>query len=110
RELGQVKVPESVPGLIAVLNERVEMRRPLPGVGYAANANVAVNANATSSYSDWIANSVPYNSGNTIYNGPINTGEPVYSYPYRYSALSALKTQASPIAIPALRRLYNEMS
>lgn len=82
RKLGEHVLPESVPGLIRVLDEKAKR----PGQVYIGN--VAVNTNVK----------------------PSNTaaGDDIYFYPFRYSAVSALAKQRDPRAVPALRRILPE--
>ncbi len=115
--LSRVKVPESVPGLIAALDER-ELRDRLPSSSnMVSNANVAVAdaiarieaaANAVqtaantvirrSNVSAVIANTAPnsYYSSETV-------------YPLRYWAIAGLAFQEDPRAVPALRRILGEV-
>lgn len=99
QKLSDVKIPESVPGLIEVLNETEKRTIPY-------GANVAANSNMNS-------NVVPRLDRLTMIGGP-NTnakkpnGVEVLSYPYRDAAVAALKKQADARAIPALRRLLPE--
>jgi hypothetical protein len=83
--LDSMVIPESVPGLIAMLNEK-ETRE----------INVPVVANTNATYS---ANS--YN----ITGGMVRQ---VDSYPYRYSAINALAAQKDARAVPALRLLLSQ--
>ncbi|MGI8786215.1 MAG: HEAT repeat domain-containing protein [Pyrinomonadaceae bacterium] len=79
--LQKIKMPESVPGLIAVLNEK-QIRDVSPFVG-----NVSVNANV----------SVKTN------------GEPTEFYPYRDEAVLALITQKDLRAATALRLILPQV-
>jgi hypothetical protein len=82
--LETIAIPESVPGLIALLNEK-EMRE--------------VN--------------VPAGDGNANVSAPSNLSAPtlrqVESYSYRHSALNALAQQKDARAIPALRLLLSQL-
>ncbi|HSI87877.1 MAG TPA: hypothetical protein VK918_02405, partial [Pyrinomonadaceae bacterium] len=111
RGLQTFKIPESVPGLIALLDER-ETRESAPlyrGPVNAANAAVgaaeaaarAANAAATA------ANTVATTNTNAVGTSRANSagGRTEVYYPYRMSAVSALKTQADARAVPALRRI-----
>jgi hypothetical protein len=75
-------IPESVPGLIAMLNEKEKMSVAM------TNANIAVY------------------SGNTAYSN-MNTsgGRMIDTYPYRSYAVAALEKQRSPLAAAPLRQL-----
>lgn len=113
RKLAEIKMPESVPALIELLDEKE--RRVID-----TNTNAAVNAavNAASAAANAVANAA--NSVTTVRTdrftrlGVTNTtsnstrsrnGVEIESYPYRSAAVSALKKQADARAIPALRRL-----
>lgn len=96
RALTEVKMPESVPGLIAIMNERVENKTEAVYDSYSnSNANTASN---------YISDAV-VGMANRAANYANTASGPAYSYPYRYSAISALTKQANPMAAPALRRL-----
>lgn len=92
--LQRFHMPESVPGLIAVLNERASAeaaaknRYPNMVGNVSMNANVAVMSNGY--YSD------EYSSGE--------------SYPYRSMAIQALATQKDARAISALRLVLPEVN
>ena len=88
--LDSVVIPESVPGLIAMLNEKEMM----PEV----NSSTATNANTYSSNT--------YSSNN--YSGAGITRQ-VAHYPYRYGAISALSAQKDVRAVPALRLLMPQV-
>jgi hypothetical protein len=81
--LQSLQIPESVPGLIAVLNEKAAREIP------------SVNANANTVATVYSSNSIVTTGG----------AVPTEYYPYRYSALNALAAQKSAQAIPALRAL-----
>jgi hypothetical protein len=80
--LDSVAIPESVPGLIAMLNEK-ETRE--------VNTVTTVNTNTSSS--------------NTYSGGSVKQ---VDSYPFRYAAINALATQKDARAVPALRFLLSQ--
>ncbi len=83
--LQRIEMPESVPGLISILDEKetVESRQFLPV------ANTAVNAVV-----------------NTATDGEIINRE---VYPHRFSAIQALAKQKNPQAISALRQVLPEV-
>jgi hypothetical protein len=82
--LREYEIPESVPGLIAMLNEKenVEIRD-------SPNANV------------------PVYQGNRPYNSP--AVRQVDNYPYRSAAIAALEKQKSPLAIAPLRLILTQV-
>ncbi|MEO6334590.1 MAG: hypothetical protein ABIO91_06355 [Pyrinomonadaceae bacterium] len=95
RALTQEKLPESVPGLIATLDEK-EMRPTLPRL----TANMNVNA----------ATGVALSSASTAMNVSSNSSglqtEP--NFLLRHAAIEALGFQKDARAAPALRRILNE--
>lgn len=99
RGLASAKIPESVPGLIALLNEEAvpdeddgdDKDTHEPNVA----ANVAVNALRSA------ANTISNVNGVAAPSGP--------TYPYRYLAITALKMQGSFQAVPALKRILPEL-
>jgi hypothetical protein len=114
------KMPESVQGLLAVLDE-VQMRQVPDSSG---NANVMSNANvanrtvgANNSAVNAIAvvtNTSRRSSSNMVVLGDAEAGMPQPGstkeepfYPFRSQAIGALGMQADPRAVPALRRLLN---
>lgn len=97
RRLAEFQIPDSVPGLIKMLDERA----PHAPAGYPANstantmrpaANGVITGNLTN------ANARPAFADEYI--GP--------AYPFRYSAVAALDKQKDPRAVPALRRILPE--
>lgn len=85
-------VPESVPGLIAMLNEKEKQEVTIDP---AANANVPIYSNRTS---------------NRTYSANVNSAvavrtQTVETYPFRSWAIMALATQKSPQAASALRQV-----
>ena len=104
------KMPESVPGLIAALNEKRVERETDPG-----NANSANTANtmryagnlANLRSSSMIANAVAEQFSTNSNSNTQMTREVVY-FPLRDVAVHALAYQGDARAVPALRRLLNE--
>jgi hypothetical protein len=82
--MDSVEIPESVPGLIAMLNEKETREVSAPGM---SNTNTY--------------------SANTYSGG--GTGRQVEYYPYRYGAINALAAQKDARAIPALRLLLPQV-
>ena len=105
RALAEYKIPESVPGLIAMLDERETVgfasltaaRRAAVEAAMAAANAAAAAANRTATP----ANAANY-AGTNASDAPVR--EEVY-YPYRSSAINALAKQADSRAVPALRRM-----
>ena len=92
--LARIKLPESVPGLIAVLNEKEKIEPMM-------NSNSNMMSNSTSS-----SNSMKRTNSNM---GNLNYSSNTVSYPFRYQAIEALTTQRDIRAVPALRRLLPEV-
>ena len=106
QSLAQVKAPESVPGLIAALDEK-DQRPAYPAI--LGNMNVSADEmNAVLESMPGMANSVaraantPYSSANA------NAGPSGPYYNLRHSAIDALAFQKDPRAVPALKRILNE--
>ena len=114
RALAEYKMPESVPGLIHVLNEKP----PRPeNANTSAPRRWATNSNSVVMTSNlavipieepppsWVASNTTTTTANTLANTV-----PYYNedyYPLRYSALTALAKQSDMRAVPSLRRLLN---
>ena len=99
--LRQVKLPESVTGLLKVLDERGKRPVYAPAANIGA-ANTAVNAArsaANASATRPAANAKP---------APAPAAEETY-FPFRSMAIGSLGTQADPRAVPALRRVMSEV-
>jgi hypothetical protein len=114
RKLGQMQMPESVPGLIKVLEEKRTVMVPDYGsntAAYSANSSRAVTtanaargvANAVVAADNALAN-VSNTSANSLPNVP---SRPTETFPYRSDAMQALTKQRDGRAIPALRRTLN---
>lgn len=84
--LANLEIPESVPGLINLLDEKEQ--REIPDYSSAAN----------------MANMASSNINRAVVIAPSNTRS-VEHYPYRASAVPALAKQKNPQAVPALRRI-----
>ncbi len=106
--------PDSVPGLISILDEKATpeaspayyasnaMANAANTLAYAANtaanaAAYAANTNANVATATWSTNTV---SNSAAYSGNF--------YPFRYAAIRALTKQADGRAAPALRRLLGQ--
>jgi hypothetical protein len=85
--LTTVELPESVPGLIAVLNEKDTREVNLPT--YASNSSYSANRT--------------YSANTTV------TPRSVDVYPYRYTAINALAVQKDARAVPALRLILPQV-
>lgn len=98
RKLAEYEMPESVPGLLKVLEEKVS------GPRYGANTMANAAANAVATAVNAAANSVyPASNSNRVVN--TEAQESVVYYPYRSSAVYALTTQKDARAVQPLRRV-----
>ena len=100
--LGKIKLPESVPGLVAVLNEKVKIA---PMINSNSNMMNSSNSMTMSNSSNSMK---PMNSYGGNMMSSANSANFV-SYPFRYEAIEALATQRDVRAVPALRRLLPEV-
>ena len=110
RALTQVKLPESVPGLIATLDETAGSSLPMfrgsaNSANAAANAAAAVARETASAANSATATAINANIGNGIW-GPRGA---VYHL-LRRSAVEALAFQKDPRAVNPLKRILNEGS
>jgi hypothetical protein len=97
RALRNIKVPESVPGLIKTLDERG--KRP----DYMSNgANLVANAANTAAYAANTKAGDYYRTNSNSYNAPEDF------LLLRYDAVAALGTQGDQRAVPALKRILSE--
>lgn len=99
RKLSDYTIPETVPGLIKLLNEKQTATRRAPLVAPDANVDVmppAIAANAISPAINAIRGAVRL--------------APENSYPFRSAAVTALIKQKDSRAVPALRRVLNEVN
>ncbi len=113
RILQAVKVPESVPVLIKVLDEKETYY-----VNSESNANFATNtianaANTAAFAANSAANAMPIPPYRYPYamngaNAGIPKGRPLTHYPLRNDAINALSKQEDMRAVPALRRILRE--
>src|SRR5690606_10592987 len=113
RALAEFKIPESVPGLIAMLDERetggfsslpAARRAAVEAAMAAANAaNAAAYAanTAANAINTGVSNSAAVRTSNS---NAVSAQSEEY-YPYRSSAIQALAKQADARAVPALRRM-----
>ena len=97
QELGSLKMPEAVPGLIAALDEKAT-RTVADESGYSNSNIVSTNTTANVARRVWTSNS----SANA--NSSVKTRIETY-YPLRDAAIRALAFQADSRAVPSLRRL-----
>lgn len=91
--LSTFTMPESVPGLIAVLNEKTT--RQTDDMSGAMSTNGMMSGGAMS-------NRAMTNQSSTVY------AEPTEDFPYRSAAVSALTIQKDARAVPALRALLTQ--
>jgi hypothetical protein len=107
--LQSVKIPESVPGLIAVLDEKENLQMPVRNVNgntaYNTMANAA-NAFANAMNSDaWASNRVYSANSNSNSGRMIN----MVHHPLRSQTIGALAMQGDMRASPVLRRILREV-
>jgi hypothetical protein len=114
RKLSEIEVPESVPGLMKILDEKHV--QSVPSANTAANA-VYTNTNAMANAARAMANaanamaaaaSSAANKGGYASNS--SYGSSVMVFPFRSAAVAALAKQKDGRAVPALRRVLPEMS
>ncbi|MBK8303926.1 MAG: hypothetical protein IPK98_11185 [Chloracidobacterium sp.] len=103
RKLSEIEVPESVPGLMKVLDEKhIQSANTAANAAYTA-ANAAANA-ARPVFTAPAAN-------RPAVNAPIiKDGVQIMVFPFRSAAVAALAKQKDGRAVPALRRVLPEMS
>ncbi|MEP6789653.1 MAG: hypothetical protein ABJB40_14535, partial [Acidobacteriota bacterium] len=100
RRLAEVEMPESVLGLIKIVDEK--------RIGPAAMSNMSANAFANlPRYRD------PNGASNSVANAAnsmrtVSSMDTEVSYPFRYGAVAALAKQKDPRAVAPLRRVLNE--
>ncbi|MBK8466434.1 MAG: BON domain-containing protein [Chloracidobacterium sp.] len=141
RKLTEHKIPESVPGLIKLLDEKVEktsvkqaiqdglMKLGLSGIDVSVSdgevtltgtvakdrladvMKVAMEADVKRVNNKLnITNGAPAaNVSRSAANSVRPVGPPVFSFPYRQSAIAALAKQKDGRAVPALRRVLSEV-
>jgi hypothetical protein len=95
RSLASIKSPESVPALIALLDERHVLETPRTGANTASNSIDAAS---------WAMNTAA-NAANSAVVAAMRAAEAGEMYAYRISAIRALQFQGDSRAVPALRRL-----
>lgn len=104
--LQTLKLPESVPGLIAALDEQKTEKVPdyLP----MSNSNAAYDYYAATNMANRAANAMRYatNSANAAANVKMRE---VTSYPLRSAAIEALGNQGDPRAAQPLKRVFNQV-
>ena len=110
RKLSDYQIPESVPGLIKILDERGKQERQESGISSNANRPMALTritrlgANTVPSEYNGLPVNTMASSSNSAYYGP-----PV-AYPYRAAAVNALAKQKDSRAAGALRRILPRRS
>ena len=126
RQLADLQIPESVPGLIKVLDEKqigpryganaantaANTMRPAGPISYDTNPAVANAMNAAANAANMAANAAAYAAGITS-NRPVGNyysgyGANAEFYPNRSFAVTALAKQKDTRAVPALRRILPE--
>lgn len=104
RKLSQMKMPEAVPGLIKVLEEKRSVPTPINGANSSLGvANMSSNRPRSSYRATNAANAATGISG-ADYAARLGAIE---QYPYRSEAIQALGKQQDARAVPALRRALN---
>ncbi|MFL6374329.1 MAG: HEAT repeat domain-containing protein, partial [Pyrinomonadaceae bacterium] len=104
RKLAEVEMPESVPGLIKVLEEHrtvVVPKDAVAGMGVGNTIRSMANVNADVVQEIRLASNMNANSA--------AGGVPAEFYPYRSAAVYALTKQKDPRAVPALKRTLNSI-
>ncbi len=104
RKLSEIEVPESVPGLIRILDEKHIQTAPSANAAAYA-ANMVANAASTAANRASISANRPASNVTTL----TNTSQ-VIAFPFRSAAVAALAKQKDGRAVPALRRVLPEMS
>lgn len=98
-KLAEYEIPESVPGLVKLLDEKATRV-------ISANANMAPNAIGNASvYANSIRPASNTNSSRVALNPPIDKAETEEYYPHRFFAVLGLKKQKDARAVPDLRRI-----
>jgi HEAT repeat protein len=106
QKLSNYKIPESVPGLLKVLDESRTETRFVPN-GLPANVTVnAMRASNSSVNAAALAANAMASAANAIVKG---SEREVISYPYRSAAINALAKQQDGRAVRALRRVLQEV-
>ncbi|PYT00851.1 MAG: hypothetical protein DMF63_05985 [Acidobacteria bacterium] len=95
--LQTTKIPESVPALIASLDEKMVVQ---------ASSNTMANANSMSRAMNSAVANITRSPANAAVYAHQNRTETVY--PMRFAAVPAIAFQEDPRAVPALRRILNE--
>ncbi len=104
------KIPESVPGLIAALDEKENLQMPARNVNNYNSMSNAANAaaNAMASAADSIAR-----ASNRVYSANSNSNSSrminMVHHPLRSEAIGALAMQGDMRAAPVLRRILREV-
>ncbi len=103
--LSTIKLPESVQGLIRMLDEKKKQRVTT----YAEASNVMIRpANSAAIAANSAANVVAYAANTSVSTTNSSPGRDIEVYAYRSAAVAALGFQADPAAGPALRRVLSE--
>lgn len=102
RKLGEYKIPETVPGLIKLLDEKQTRMSP-------DNADVDFSSGIPANAMASAANVIPVIRNRMPANTSVKASAPVTFYPYRNEAITALAKQKDVRAAPALRRVLSEV-
>ncbi|MGB7208603.1 MAG: hypothetical protein WBD27_08080 [Pyrinomonadaceae bacterium] len=108
--LQSVKIPESVPGLIAVLDEKENLQMPVRNV----NSNTAYNAanaaaNAMADAAGTITREINRVSNSANYAANVSRTINMVHHPLRSQTIGALAMQGDMRAAPVLRRILREV-
>lgn len=103
-QLGEFEIPESVPGLIKIIDEKQSRTLTAYSDSYGPNVNSAARAANAAAY----AANYAVNRPAANYKGSNGSGVEVAFYPYRDMGVIALAKQKDMRAGPPLRRLLPE--
>ncbi len=115
RQLAEFYLPESVPGLVKMLDEKAVREMPryagsnsnsIYSTGGISRSTMAManaaNAMANAASSMAKATNIASNSAG---HSPSYTMDKIEYYPFRYQVIGALRKQKSSLAVPALKRI-----
>lgn len=105
--LQTAKLPESVPGLLAALDEK-EVNK-VPDDGVATNANAMANMSLRDYEAAKRAQAAAARGASLSSNSNGMKFREVTTYPLRSAAIDALGNQGDPRAVPLLKRVFNQV-
>ncbi len=103
QKLSEYEIPESVPGLIKMLNEGQSQSASDGRIANTSTNSMGRAANVMTSAANTPAGTMPANAAT------IASGQRFVSYPYRSAAINALAKQKDGRAVPALRHILQEV-